>query len=234
MLRVATLDTHPRPFPVMLPLWRSAIFVDWHGVLCKEVFWFSIINNPAHPYHRRLRAATDRLFRDSPRLVEAWMRGSVTSEEIIGALAVRLDRRCKSDYLVRRLKDDCRQMRAHPRLLQELQTIRHNSFVVLATDNMDCFAERLRAGRDLAGVIDIVLCSTRLGVLKTDGVDKFFGPWLKAHALAFTDALLLDDNEDICAEFVSSGGTAVVVRSIEDALIEIRRWSVSRCIVAGA
>ncbi len=234
MARVAAFDSHPNPFPILLPFWPSAVFVDWHGVLCRDVFWFSILNDFSHPYHGRLRKATEQLFHHSPDLVKAWMRGQLSSEDIIRSLAVRLDRRCRPDFLKRRLTDDCRRMTAHPRLLQELQVVRRNSFVVLATDNMDCFVERLRVGRDLASVIDAVLCSARLGLLKTDGVDKFFGPWLEAHRLGFTDALLLDDNEDICAAFVSAGGKAVVVRSVEQAVAELRRWQDLRSIAAGA
>ena len=234
MARISTFDSSPGPFPILLPFWHAAVFVDWHGVLCRDVFWFSILNDQSHPYYDRLRKATEHLFEHSPDLVQAWMRGQVTSEDVIRSLAIRLDRRCKSDFLKRRLRDDCRRMSAHPRLLQELQMIRRNCFVVLATDNMDCFVERLRVGRDLASAIDIVLCSSRMGVLKTDSVENFFGPWLAAHGLGFTSALLLDDNEDICTEFEAVGGKAVVVRSVEQAIVELRHWEDSRTIDAGA
>lgn len=234
MAHVAAFDSHPHPFPVFLPFWRSAVFVDWHGVLCRDVFWFSILNDSSHPYHGRLRKATEQLFQNSPGLVQAWMRGQISSEDIIRSLGVRLDRRCRPDFLRRRLTDDCRRMTAHPQLLRELQVVRRDSFVVLATDNMDCFVERLRVGKDLESVIDVVLCSAQLGLLKTDGVDKFFGPWLEAHRLDFTNALLLDDNADICAAFVSAGGKAIVVRSIEQTVAELRRWRDSRSMAAGA
>ena len=212
------------PYPVFLPLWRKAVFVDWHGVLCKDVFWFSILRNANHPYHARLREATEDLFTRRSYLIEDWMRGRLAAEDMVTLLDVTLDRRCRDDFLVRRLKDDCRRMQVYPELLQELQLVRRISFVILATDNMDCFIERLRYGKDLDRSFDAVLWSARLGVLKTDNVSDFFGSWLSAHNLSFTDSILLDDNPEICAAFRLLGGTAIVVKSAQQAVRELRCW----------
>ena len=228
MIRLAKFNSKANPYPLLLPLWRNAIFVDWHKVLCREFFWFSILGKKDHPYFSRLHAAAADLFTKRSDVVADWMRGLLSSEDVVRSLEICLDRRCKDDFLLRRLREDCRRMPAHRELLLELQAARRSSLVVLATDNMDCFIERLRVGRDLEQAVDAVLCSATLGVLKTDSVANFFGPWLSAHNLSFADTVLLDDNQSICAEFSAAGGTAILVRSVEQAIQDLRRWRIAR------
>ena len=122
-----------KPFPCLLPIMRRVVFVDWHGVLSEDVFWFSILGRQRHPYRRQLEEETQRLFGDRIDLVQAWMKGEVHSADVIGLLDIPLDRRTRSDYLLRRLYSDCRNMRINADLLFELNKIRASSFVVIAT-----------------------------------------------------------------------------------------------------
>lgn len=207
-----------------LPLWKRVIFVDWNGVLSNDVFWSSIRKNPIHPYYERLTEACKRLFEDNYEIIRSWMRGEVSSHEIINYIDIDFDRRYKENFLIRRLHKDCRRMNCEDSLLEELQKCRNGSFVVLATDNMDCFHKEISSIRDLAGSFDGILCSSDIGLLKSDNVFGFFYPWLRAHNLNFSKSILIDDSEKTCFKFKEAGGSAILVKSLEDTIIELWNW----------
>lgn len=209
----------------MLPIWGRAVFVDWHGVLSRDPFWLSIVGNGNHPLRSRLQAKLGEIFSRDLVIADEWMRGARSSEEIISAMAIGLDRRFKQDFLSRRLDVDCRRMRVNVELFEVLRALRARTpaLVVIATDNMDCFVRAFqyvqsRARRsatpsetlaDWAVFCDDIVCSSEIGRLKSEDPMGFFGPWLSAHDLSFSDALLIDDRADNCAAFVRQGGAAV-------------------------
>lgn len=232
----------PRP-----PAWKKVIFVDWHGVLSCDPFWLSIIRNQHHPLHHRLSAATEMLFQDEARIHD-WMRGDITADQIVHSLQVTFDDAFPSDYLSRRLVEDCRLMLVNHQLVQLLRDVQKQGVaVVLATDNMDCFFKSLQRARQLsiqsgdvnnettpfistARMFDDVLCSSRQRVLKREDPQRFYGGWIRTHALDFSKILLLDDLEINCAAFRSTGGTAIRVQkngSIEQVGVirtQITQW----------
>lgn len=213
-----------KPYNVLLPLLSKVIFVDWNGVLCRDVFWSSIANNSKHPYHRQLNESRQRLFKEQREVVNAWQRGEIPSDEVINLLNINLGSRYRFDFLKRRLERDCRQMVTDLTLLKELRQAQGDCYVVLATDNVDCFFEQLDAKPEIRHTMDAVLCSSALGVLKSDSVVHFFKPWLDQHQLNFSHAVLLDDSVTICEEFRKAGGAAIVVNSISDTIKMLRLW----------
>lgn len=207
----------------LLPLYERAVFIDWNGVLNNELFWSSILENPRHHLHTALKEAVSMVFRDRNRLRD-WMRGNVNSEQVVSSLMIELGRRFGKDFLLRRLHEDCSRMVCEPRLVEELHRTRPGNFIVLATDNMDCFWQAALSLKDLGSTFDAILCSSELRVLKKDGVDLFFGPWLYRHHLSFNDSLLLDDSTETCQAFRSAGGTSVVVQNVDDAIRALQNW----------
>jgi hypothetical protein len=172
-----------------VPLWRRVIFVDWHGVLSRDPFWMSILGSN-HPLKSRLEANLTQIFsRDVPTAHE-WMRGQLSSAEVISAMDIELGRHYRDDFLHRRLDVDCRRMRVNVELFEILRVLRARALVVIATDNMDCFARafdyvRSRARRstetartltDWAIFCDDIVCSSDVGRLKSEDPEGFFGP----------------------------------------------------------
>jgi hypothetical protein len=232
-MRVVELAERPgavecaHPPEAKLPIWRSCVFMDWHGVLSEEVFWESILRNESHELNSSLERAVGDLFGSKGDLVERWMRGKVSMEHVIAGLDVSLNRRYRADFLVRRLMRDCRQMQPRRSLLEPLFNPEADSQVLrtLATDNMDCFfsaAQGLWKSRDR--VFDGALCSSELGVLKAEDPQRFFGKWLDDHGLEPGDALLVDDSADNCRAFERWGGTAVHYSCEDRAIEELRAW----------
>jgi len=207
-----------------LPLWQKVVFVDWNGVLCREPFWNSILSNEQHPYYAKITEFSDQVFRRNKELVNSWMRGKVTSEQVLSSVQIELDRRAKRDYLLRRLLRDCSKMSCESEVVSALRSVSAESFIVLATDNMDCFASRMSLIPDLSKTVDAVLCSSDMGLLKADDVKRFFGDWLSHHGLTFSRALLLDDSAVTCQAFIQAGGHAVVVNRPDDVRNGISAW----------
>lgn len=208
-----------------LRLWRRCVFVDWHGVLCDQPFWHSIVANPRHQQRERLADEVDQLFGGRPALVEAWMRGRVDAERVLGTLAPPRDKRCREDFLYRRLYEDCQRMIARDDLLCALRALPDLTLVVLATDNMDCFSDGLPRVRGLRGAVHAALCSSDLGVLKAEDPRRFFGAWLDEHGLRPRDAMLIDDAERNCAGFEEFGGRAIRFSDVGQAVRELQRWA---------
>jgi hypothetical protein len=226
-----------------LSLFGRIIFVDWHGVISGDPFWTSILQSQTHPLRPQLENKLSELFSQNTRTLD-WMKGAVTSEEIVSQLNIDMDRRFNDDFLIRRLDADCRRMRANVDLLNVLQKLAPIVPVVLATDNMDCFAraiEQARSGKrpsstkpdglifvEWAKFCDEVLCSSELGALKSEDPVRFFGPLLLDYGLQFSDALLIDDRADNCEAFRQQGGAAVQwkmgANDVEEVSSSVYRW----------
>jgi hypothetical protein len=127
-------------------------------------------------------------------------------------------------------------------LFEVLHRMRAEAMVVVATDNMDCFARvfeharnrrrRLNRARetlaDWAVICDDIICSSQAGALKSEDPQTFFGPWLAIHGVGFTDAVLIDDRADNCAAFTSQGGAAIQWKmgtsELSEVTTRLRQW----------
>ena len=122
---------------LQLPLWRHAIFFDWHGVLSRDPFWSSILGSNNHPLRSRLEAKLNEIFSPDVPICHDWMKGALSASDIISEMDIHLDRRFNQDYLYRRLNSDCRNLRMNIELLGVLRLVISKTYVVIATDNMD-------------------------------------------------------------------------------------------------
>lgn len=225
-----------------VPLLGRVIFSDWHGVLSRDPFWTSIRQSATHPLRAQLEEKMAGVFDPSRNTANEWMKGLVSSDQIIAEMGMHLPARFRADFLSRRLDLDCARMKVNVELFEILRVLRAKAIVVVATDNMDCFArtfERARHSRhrhsrdrvtlaDWAVICDDIICSSQAGALKCENPQAFFGPWLAAHAVPFTDALLIDDRADNCDAFTSQGGTAIQwkmgTNPISELAASLRQW----------
>lgn len=224
-----------------LPLAGRVIFSDWHGVLSRDLFWTSIRNSATHPLQAQLGAGMAGVFASERNIANEWMKGLLSSDQVITEMGIQLNGRFRDDFLARRLDLDCARMKVNAELFEILRHIRAEAMVVIATDNMDCFARAFEHARnhkpyrknretlaDWAVICDDIICSSQAGTLKSDDPQTFFGPWLTIHGVRFTDAVLIDDRADNCATFSAQGGTAIQwemgTNSITDLATQLRQW----------
>lgn len=205
-----------------LLLWRRVVFVDWHGVLSRDPFWTSILRSSTHPLRPQLEAKLGEIL-SRKFTAHDWMKGILSSQDIISEMGIWLDRRFRQDFLARRLSFDCAHMRVNVGLFEVLRNLKNRVLVILATDNMDCFARtfnQARNGRrrpkpeaetlaDWAIICDDIVCSSDVGALKAENPVGFFGSWLFEYGLRFSDALLIDDRTDNCEAFRQHGGSTL-------------------------
>ncbi|NBE98426.1 hypothetical protein FE391_32310 [Nonomuraea sp. KC401] len=223
------------PFP------DKVVFVDWHGVLSCDPFWASIRDNARHPLHSQLVEKLASIFTGEG--AHAWMKGQLSSDQVVAGLGIKLDRRFRDDFLHRRLLTDCARMRVNVPLFKLLREVKASASIVMATDNMDCFADtfrRVRKTRRPAGhrsaatlaqwafVCDDIISSSDVAAFKSEDPIAFFRPWLSRHGMTFHDALLIDDRETNCTAFRQHGGTALRWRmgtdDITEAATALSRW----------
>jgi FMN phosphatase YigB (HAD superfamily) len=225
-----------------VPLSGRVIFSDWHGVLSRDPFWVSIGGSAAHPLHAPLEAGMAGVFASERGLANEWMTGLLSSDQVIAEMGIQLDRRFRDDFLGRRLDLDCARMRVNAGLFEVLRAMRAEAMVVIATDNMDCFARAFQKARhprrrrvqpwetlaDWAVICDDIICSSDVAALKADDPQAFFGPWLDRHGVGFPDSILIDDRADNCAAFTDCGGTAVRWKmgagDIGEIIRELKSW----------
>jgi hypothetical protein len=165
-----------------MPLSRRVIFSDWHGVLSRDPFWVSIRNSATHPLHDQLEAGMAALFRSEVAANE-WMKGLLSSAEVIQEMGIQLHGRFRDDFLARRLDLDCARMKVNVDLFEVLRIMRTDAVVVIATDNMDCFVRAFENARtrprkprlpvggtlaDWAKICDDIICSSQNGALKSE------------------------------------------------------------------
>jgi FMN phosphatase YigB (HAD superfamily) len=208
-----------------LPLWDRVVFVDWNGVLSVDPFWVTILRRKQHELHAVLAPAVRAFFKERNDLVNEWMRGRISYKEVIATFELCLQGDVDVSYIERKLIQDCKRMAVAPKLLDLLMRLKQKAFVVIATDNMDCFYEQVlqlrlakpttrpvakrRTLGNVARYFDDVVCSSVLGVMKREEPLRFFGPWLERHNLRFERALLIDDGATNCAAFENAGGAAI-------------------------
>ena len=193
-----------KPYKTKLP---KVVFIDWNKTLSHSLFW-SHMAKKGHPYNQHFNKIIQYLFIKNKALIDLWMRGEYTSEDIskIISKAIKLDK----EIVLQELAISCKNMSfvspKIPRLIESIQ--RKGIKAVIATDNMDTFRRYTIPGMNLTNIFDDFLISFDLKCLKGDFKRKkllFFDNYLKNNNLSFSDVILLDDCLDTTGTYNSLG-----------------------------
>jgi FMN phosphatase YigB (HAD superfamily) len=203
-----------------LRLFPAVVFIDWFGTLSTTKFWDSIVHNDRHPLAERMRSSLNQLFVEDKELVREWMRGNVDDKEILLHLHVTLPKRYRSDYLERKLLQDCRRSTVNSEMALLVAQLRQQAYVVVASDNMNCFWEAQPAVLSGSVTVDELVVSSQVGALKAEDPRRFFSPSLEKFGLSKTNAILIDDCPTTCRIFEDWGGTAFYFRTIGELVSE--------------
>lgn len=201
-----------------LPVFERVVFVDWHGVLSERRLW---ANLDVHPEDRQtFERNMNRLF--GSHLVDEWMRGKCTAEQVAALLLLDTDSsRLSVEEVVHHAFTQMSEVKMKKRLRPLLKRLRETHAVVLATDNMDVFDRAATRRRDIRRHFDDYLNSCYVGALKDESPARFFGEWLDAYGLGFEDAILIDDRQTNGRRFEEHGGRFIFFNGSGDCWSEI-------------
>ena len=175
---------------------KPLLFIDFYGTLNSGKFWSSL-DEPTHPWHGRRRPIEAFLFRDNAPLVDDWMRGKHTSEDIHHIIASEFQLDFKMLFEI--FKNDCQKLFIEQRHLAAIEKLKSKYTVILSTDNMDSFDRfTLPAQPRVAKVFDAIHNSFNWRMLKLDNDGTYFKQALAEAGADFRDCILIDDIDKIC------------------------------------
>jgi FMN phosphatase YigB (HAD superfamily) len=196
----------------------TTIFFDWNKTLSHSRFWQQW-EDDTHLYHVHHQQIIITLFVHNKQKVAEWMRGQISTDEIIKMLALACD--IPADIIMNGLRESCQSMKfAYPELLDDLRKLRKlGARCVIATDNMDTFRRWTISGMKLEDIFDDFLISAELDVMKFDncanGKIPFFDNYLREHGITRNEVALIDDCIDD-GYFAQNGFDILQVGRIED------------------
>lgn len=178
------------------------IFWDWHGVLGIHGFW-----HKSEKVNGEVAKLTSYVFSDK-QLVNDWMRGAVSIEQLIEASGATVSK----DQLAEFLELDWAVSAAiNTQLVSTVKAIYPDSRNVIVTDNMDVFADYYKQNTYIAQHFERVFNSSEYKVLKDDKPGLFERVLSELELQNFEGCLLLDDSASNCERFRSLGGETILI-----------------------
>jgi FMN phosphatase YigB (HAD superfamily) len=197
----------------------KTIFFDWHNTLCTTYFWSNILEK---------KDISQFLFQDNPNIVNDWMLGKYTSEEICELISH--DTKIDKAYLFTELENSFKDMHFYnqdiPQLIKDLKA--KDIKCVIATDNMDCFTRFAIPHMKLDEIFDDVLNSYYQRCFKytyENGL-PFFDKYLQEDDLEYMDVILIDDSIDKSGKFKDIGFEIRNFSDINDVTTIIKQYLV--------
>lgn len=181
---------------------KPILFSDFNGVLCHDVFWRSL---PTETFNLVERF----IFHDNMPLVDDWMIGRTTSEEVNRLVADRIGMPYEKlwDIFVR----DCETMHVSKSALNLIQKLRTTQTAILITGNMDSFTRFTVPALKLDSYFDRIVSSHEEGMGKTDNDGELFLKYANLYDASIEDSKMYDDSLQVCEVFQKLGGTAYLV-----------------------
>ena len=176
----------------------KSLFIDWHNTLSTSLFW-GHLQDPAHRNHHLFRILQPLPPEIHKTLFTPWMKGGLTSEEVIYAMSEKLD----LDYHLvwQEFILGCQSMQLiSEEIIPLISEIRAKGVkVVIATNNTDSFSRWTVPSLKLHEAFDAILNSADVRGLKWDvdekGQSLFFADFLQKQGPHPGESALIDDND---------------------------------------
>lgn len=205
----------------------KVIFLDWNKTLSYSRFW-SQLANQNHPYNRYRGLITQWVFEKNIDLVNNWMRGKFTSEDVCKKIEeiAGID----SKIIFEALAESCANMElCSPEIPDLISRIKAKGIkTIIATDNMDTFRKFTIEGMGLDKIFDDFLVSYDLKLFKYDvDGDKipFFDDFLKRNGLKYSEVILIDDSDDPTGVYKKVGFKIDLIKNPDELLDKLRIYA---------
>ena len=176
---------------------KKIVFLDWDGTLSHGRFWSGLDKESYENIQNLLFAKNE-----SP--ADQWMKGEKTSEEVCAWLEGITGH--TSSLLMDELSKSCEQMTLSDVTLHLISELRKNAYLVLITDNMDCFSRFTVPANQLQTVFDRIINSSDIARSKRDQDGLSFRETAEQYGLQLSNSILIDDSEKTCNLFQQMGG----------------------------
>lgn len=206
---------------------KKVVFIDWNKTLSYSLFW-EHLQDKNHPNHQHLPAIEKWLFVDNRNIIDPWMRGEFSAEDIVGKMSQ--DTGIDSNMILGELRRSCEEMRYCIDNLEDIigRLQASGIKVVIATDNMDTFSRFTIPAMRLDAIFDGILSSYDIGCLKDDDHPDdsipFFEEYLAKRGWNYADAILLDDSPDKRGKYKRLGFERVLIDSPKSLRVELERF----------
>ncbi len=185
----------------------KAILFDFDGVLCRDRFYTRTL----FPEHKSVLDWIEvNIFGNTP-LVEQWMRGEMSSEEINRIIA----EACAIEFelLHEKFLESVRCMQLDIQVKKIVQRLKTQGVTVgLVTNNMDVFSDITVANHKLDKLFHVIVNSSDYGMLKKDDTGKLFDIALEKLGFDIQDSLVVDDSSIVINLYKNKGGAVFLYR----------------------
>ena len=177
---------------------KPILFIDFDGTICFDKYWRDL---PKNEY----KLIQNFLFIENKHIVESWMIGKYSSEEVnkIISDSLKLSYKMIWDTFV----EDCKTMSVDMDILESILKLRETYQTVLITGNMDCFSRFTVPALNLNLYFEHIINSADTGSLKDENEGSIFINYAKKLGTDISKCILIDDSEKICNLFNMLGGT---------------------------
>jgi FMN phosphatase YigB (HAD superfamily) len=193
---------------------KPILFIDFYKTLNHDAYWRSLLPE-------ELQEVQGFLFHSGTTLVDDWMRGDYTAEQINKILSDNL----KISYgrLWNTFVADCESMTIPITTLETINYLRKKYYIILLTDNMDNFTRFTCPALNLNNYFNAISNSYDQRLLKTDNDGEIFLKYVKEQNANIKDCILLDDSQKIYDTFTNLGGTAHLITPEKDIAYHLQK-----------
>jgi len=183
---------------------KPILFIDFDGVLCDDRFWRGM---GTADYDR----IQEFLILGNRPMMDRWMRGGHSSEEINAYLSEHLD--IPYEKLWEVFVNDAKTMNISPEVLSAIGHLRSRYHTVLITVNMDSLERFTVPAHRLDTYFDVIVNSYNDGRFKSEEGGQQFLDTANSLRASIEFSYLIDDRDNNCEIFKSLGGCALKVDS---------------------
>lgn len=186
---------------------KKILFIDWHETISKDRFFSSLHKSKIKSFQLIGKEIDKLLFSDDQTILYEWMRGKLTSEEVIEFVSNQL--LVDPKWLWEIFENDCKSMSIPNKVHDKLNLLKENYFLVLITGNMDCFNRFTVPAQNLNTLFHQIVNSSDLGYLKDEFNGLAFKKIIHAKQTSSFHCYLIDDNKNACKVFQNIGGASL-------------------------
>ncbi|MCB9191190.1 MAG: hypothetical protein H6603_01050 [Flavobacteriales bacterium] len=194
------------------------LFLDWHDTVSADKFFLSLHTSKAEDDRKLGEAIESLLFKESGDYLMDWMRGDLTSEQVIMYVSKKLN--IDYNWLWSVFVADCKKMSIQTHVKRRLTHLREYYYLVLVTGNMDCFNRFTVPEQKLELLFDEIINSYDLGYFKNEYGGQVFKDVIhNKNVPSIYGCYLLEDNPNVCKVFKEIGGVSYNVNIANQKLV---------------